>query len=91
MAIWAINIFYTYFFIHREGDSSNFLVDGRVGHAAIAFSLIRQGSISKPEKILTLVHHILKVSNFDLANFWLNSGPSWLQRWLPAQVTGSVA
>merc|ERR1711892_1601344 len=44
----------------KEGESTKFQCDIRIGHEAIALSMIRQAKILKPEKVLTLAHHILK-------------------------------
>jgi len=46
----------------REGESERFLVEGRSGHSAIAFSMARASSRLRPEKLLTLVHHLLKAN-----------------------------
>merc|ERR1711970_1258808 len=44
----------------RDGESTKFQCDIRKGHEAIALSMIRQPKNLKPEKVLVLVHHILK-------------------------------
>jgi len=44
----------------KEGESTKFQCDIRKGHEAIALSMIRQPKNLKPEKVLVLVHHILK-------------------------------
>merc|ERR1712142_128708 len=44
----------------KEGELTKFQCDIRKGHEAIALSMIRQPKNLKPEKVLVLVHHILK-------------------------------
>ena len=44
----------------KDGESTKFQCDIRKGHEAIALSMIRQPKNLKPEKVLVLVHHILK-------------------------------
>jgi len=44
----------------KDGDSNRFMCDVGKGHEAIALSLMRQAKILRPEKVIILVHHILK-------------------------------
>ncbi|XP_030372714.1 protein TANC2 isoform X2 [Scaptodrosophila lebanonensis] len=81
----------TYMFFHSslrewlmrrdEGESSKFLCDARIGHAAIAFRLSRLQAPLTAEQTLELGHHMLKahiyrncqanLSPRDLQSFWL--------------------
>ncbi|SPP76638.1 blast:Protein TANC2 [Drosophila guanche] len=82
----------TYMFFHSslrewlmrrdEGESSKFLCDARLGHAAIAFRLSRLQAPLSPQLTLELGHHMLKahlyggssqtiLSPRDLQSYWL--------------------
>lgn len=72
--------------IRRDsGDSSKFLCDSRIGHAAIAFRLSRLQAPLDGEQLLELGHHILK------AHIYRNSGSGVLPRDLQAFWVASVA
>jgi len=46
----------------KEGESTKFVCDLRIGHCAIAFSISRQTKVLKPEAVIHLVHHMLKAN-----------------------------
>ena len=47
----------------REGESSRFLCDTKLGHAATAYYISRQpGKITKSDSVLGLIHHLLKAN-----------------------------
>ena len=47
----------------REGESTKFLCDPKLGHAAIAYFISREtGKLRKPESVLDLIHHLLKAN-----------------------------
>ena len=47
----------------REGESSRFLCDTKLGHAATAYHISRQnGKIRKSDSVLGLIHHLLKAN-----------------------------
>ena len=48
----------------REGETSKFVCDARLGHAATAYFLSRPlaGKISSPDSVLLLIHHLLKAN-----------------------------
>ncbi|XP_046487873.1 protein TANC2 isoform X1 [Neodiprion pinetum] len=78
----------TYMFFHPsfrewlmrrdEGESTKFLCDLRLGHAAIAFRLSRLQAPLEGEKVLELGHHILK------AHVYRGVAPCWPSRDLQA-------
>lgn len=83
----------TYMFFHPslrewlirrdEGESSKFLCDARIGHAAVAFRLSRLQVPLDGEQTLELGHHILKAHIYrnpppactprDLQSYWLST------------------
>ncbi|XP_036344915.1 protein TANC2-like, partial [Rhagoletis pomonella] len=83
----------TYMFFHSyfrewlirrdEGESSKFLCDFRLGHAAIAFRLSRMQAPLDPEQTMELGHHMLKAHIYrncqgpqlprDMQSFWIAS------------------
>ncbi|KAL9903589.1 protein TANC2 isoform X2 [Glossina fuscipes] len=83
----------TYMFFHSsfrewlirrdEGESSKFLCDFRLGHAAIAFRLSRLQAPLDPEQTLELGHHMLKAHIYrnsqgpqsprDMQAYWISS------------------
>lgn len=74
----------TYMFFHPsfrewlirrdEGESTKFLCDYRLGHAAIAFRLSRVEAPLDGDKVLELGHHVLK------AHVYRNATPCWPSR-----------
>ncbi|XP_048506587.1 protein TANC2 isoform X2 [Athalia rosae] len=78
----------TYMFFHPsfrewlirrdEGESTKFLCDLRLGHAAIAFRLSRLQAPLDGDKVLELGHHVLK------AHVYRGVAPSWPSRDLQA-------
>ncbi|XP_043290037.1 protein TANC2 isoform X2 [Venturia canescens] len=78
----------TYMFFHPsfrewlmrrdEGESTKFLCDLRLGHAAIAFRLSRLQSPLDGERVLELGHHVLK------AHVYRGVAPCWPSRDLQA-------
>ena len=47
----------------RDGESSRFLCDTKLGHAATAYHISRQsGKIRRSESVLQLIHHLLKAN-----------------------------
>merc|ERR550534_1629326 len=47
----------------REGESSRFLCDTKLGHAATAYHISRQeGKIQNSSSVLGLIHHLLKAN-----------------------------
>ncbi|XP_012226066.1 protein TANC2 isoform X3 [Linepithema humile] len=78
----------TYMFFHPsfrewlirrdEGESTKFLCDYRLGHAAIAFRLSRVEVPLDGDKVLELGHHVLK------AHVYRNAAPCWPSRDLQA-------
>ncbi|XP_067644240.1 protein TANC2 isoform X3 [Eurosta solidaginis] len=83
----------TYMFFHSyfrewlirrdEGESTKFLCDFRLGHAAIAFRLSRMHAPLDPEQTMELGHHMLKAHIYrncqgpqlprDMQSFWIAS------------------
>lgn len=81
----------TYMFFHPsfrewlmrrdDGESTKFLCDLRLGHAAIAFRLSRLQAPLDGEKALELGHHILK------AHVYRGVTPNWPSRDLQVSLT----
>ena len=47
----------------REGESTKFLCDPKLGHAAIAYFISREATkVRPPESVLELIHHLLKAN-----------------------------
>ncbi|XP_055377214.1 protein TANC2 isoform X2 [Condylostylus longicornis] len=83
----------TYMFFHPalrewllrrdEAESTKFLCDFRIGHAALAFRLSRMQAPLDPDKTLELCHHILKAHLFrngqttlsarDIQSYWVTT------------------
>jgi len=75
----------------KSGDSTKFLCDPKLGHDAIALSIIQQAKTLKAEKVLTLVHHILKSNLYKNISQEIRLKTRDLQSYLLAMATEEVS
>lgn len=75
----------------REFDPKKFLVDPRLGHAAIAFRMCRSDTSLGPDKTLELGHHILKAHIYKDKREEVDIPPRDLQAMWVAMTTEDVS
>ncbi|XP_059092196.1 protein TANC2-like isoform X3 [Tigriopus californicus] len=75
----------------REFDPKKFLVDPRMGHAAIAFRMCRGDTSLGPDKTLELGHHILKAHIYKDKREEVDIPPRDLQAMWVAMTTEDVS